>query len=263
MPTASQLAIWLDDELSSRGFPDYPGALNGLQLDHGGPVRRIAAAVDFSRRTIDAVIAADANFLILHHGMFWGGAQRLVGSSYERLRLLMSHDIAVYASHLPLDAHLTHGNNAGLARALGLEPTDRFGAYEGVPIGVAGESDVATRVLLARADAFARALGGAARASEWSEAHSSDAERHTRRWAVLTGAGAGSREIREAQERGIDTLIVGEGPHHTTVDAPEAGVVIIYAGHYATETLGVRALADTVSARFEIPSVFLHLPTGS
>ena len=258
MSTASQLASWLDDELSSRGFPDYPGALNGLQLDNSGPVRRVAAAVDFSRRTIDAAIEADANFLILHHGMFWGGAQRLVGTSYERLRLLMSHDIAVYGTHLPLDAHLVHGNNASLARELGLEPTDRFGAYEGVPIGVAGESDVATRELLARADRFASALGGAARASAWS-----NGDRRTRRWAVLTGAGAGSREIREAQQRGIDTLIVGEGPHHTTVDAPEAGVVIIYAGHYATETLGVRALAGAVSAQFGIPATFLYLPTGS
>lgn len=258
MPTAGQLASWLDDELSSHGFPDYPGALNGLQLDHAGPVRRIASAVDFSRRTIDAAIAADANFLILHHGMFWGGAQRLVGTHYERLQLLMSHDIAVYASHLPLDAHLVHGNNAALARALGLEPTDRFGAYEGVPIGVAGESDVATQALHARVEVFARSLGGAARASAWS-----NEDRRTVRWAVLTGAGAGSREIREAQQRGIDTLIVGEGPHHTTVDAPEAGLVIIYAGHYATETLGVRSLADTVCARFDIPGTFLYLPTGS
>lgn len=257
-PTARQLAAWLDDELSSHGFPDYPGALNGLQLDHVGPVRRIAAAVDFSRRTIDAAIAANANFLVVHHGMFWGGAQRLVGTAYERLQLLMSHDIAVYGSHLPLDAHLVHGNNAGLARSLGLEPTDRFGAYEGVPIGVAGECDVATSELLARADAFARGLGGAARASAWS-----NDGRRTTRWAVLTGAGAGSREIREAQQRGIDTLIVGEGPHHTTVDAPEAGIVIIYAGHYATETLGVRAIADAMSARFDLPSTFLYLPTGS
>ncbi|HEX4936354.1 MAG TPA: Nif3-like dinuclear metal center hexameric protein, partial [Gemmatimonadaceae bacterium] len=183
--------------------------------------------------------------------------QRIVGSTYERLARLMAHDIAVYGSHLPLDAHLAHGNNAQLARALGLDPTDRFGAYEGVPIGVAGESDIATDELLARADAFARPLGGQARATARADA------RRTRRWAVLTGAGAGSREIREAQQRGLDTLIVGEGPHHTTVDAPEAGLVIIYAGHYATETLGVRSLAEAVAARFAVPATFLSLPTGS
>ncbi|MFP5353678.1 MAG: Nif3-like dinuclear metal center hexameric protein [Gemmatimonadota bacterium] len=257
MPTAAAIAAFLDEQLESRGFPDYPGALNGLQLDSRAPVHRIAAAVDFSARTIDATITAGANFLIVHHGMFWSGAQRLTGTVYERLHRLMRHDVAVYASHLPLDAHLVLGNNARLARALGLDPTERFGAYEGVAIGVAGVADMETAELIRRADTFARALGGQARASLMEQG------RRTRRWAVLTGAGAGSKEIREAQGRDIDTLIVGEGPHHTTVDAPEAGLVIVYGGHYATETLGVRALADAASERFSIPAEFLLLPTGS
>lgn len=257
MPDASTLAAHLDDLLASRGFPDYPAALNGLQLANRAPIRRIAAAVDFSRRTVEATLAAGANFLILHHGMFWGGPQRIVGAVHERLRLLIESDVAVYASHLPLDAHPVHGNNALLARELQLEPTASFGAYEGVSLGVAGKGDVATGELLVRAERFARALGGGARASHF------EAERRTRRWAVITGAGASSREIRDAQERGIDTLIVGEGPHHTTVDAPEAGLVIIYAGHYATETLGVRALARHLGERFDLPHDFLFLPTGS
>ncbi len=257
MPFAADLAHYLDTLLESTGFPDYPGALNGLQLDHRGPVRRVAAAVDFSGRTIDAVLEADANFLILHHGMFWAGTQRITGQVYERLHRLISHDVAVYASHLPLDAHPTLGNNARLASALGLEPSERFGAYEGVPIGVAGEADITTADLLARADAYARSFGGSARASWMQEG------RRTTRWAVTTGAGIGSKEIRDAQARGIDTLIVGEGPHHTTVDAADAGVVIIYAGHYATETLGVCALADAVTSHFGIPATFLLLPTGS
>lgn len=257
MTSAADIAVWLDELLESRAFPDYPGALNGLQLDHRGPVRRVAAAVDFSGRTIDAVLAADANFLILHHGMFWGGAQRITGQVYERLHRLIQHDVAVYASHLPLDAHPLLGNNVRLAAALGLEPTERFGAYEGVPIGVAGETSLTTAELLARADAFAAKFGGRARAS-WM-----DERRQTQRWAIITGAGAGSKEIRDAQARGIDTLIVGEGPHHTTVDAADAGVVIIYAGHYATETLGVCALADVVGEQFDLPTTFLFLPTGS
>jgi putative NIF3 family GTP cyclohydrolase 1 type 2 len=87
--------------------------------------------------------------------------------------------------------------------------------------------------------------------------------RRTHRWAIVTGAGAGSKEIRDAQSRGIDTLIVGEGPHHTTVDAADAGIVIIYAGHYATETLGVCATADMVGEQFDLPTTFLFLPTGS
>lgn len=257
MPSATELAEFLDTLLESPGFPDYPGALNGLQLDHIGPVRRVAAAVDFSGRTIDAVLATDVNFLILHHGMFWGGAQRITGQVYQRLHRLMSHDVAVYASHLPLDSHPTIGNNARLANALGLEVSERFGAYEGVPIGVAGETDVATADLLVRVDAYAKSFGGGARASWMPEG------RRTFRWAISTGAGIGSEEIRNAQARAIDTLIVGEGPHHTTVDAADAGVVIIYAGHYATETLGVCALADAVTHQFGIPASFLLLPTGS
>lgn len=257
MTTATKLAAFLDELLETREFPDYPGALNGLQLQHRGPVHGIAAAVDFSRRTIDAAIAADANFLLLHHGMFWDGRGRLVGSVYERLRLLFEHDIAVYASHLPLDANPSVGNNALLAAALGLMPSSRFGSYGGVPIGVAGDTSLPTLELLERADQFAKTLGGNARASYIDE------ERVSRRWAILTGAGAGTAEIQEAEERNIDTLIVGEGPHHTTVNAPEAGLVIIYAGHYASETLGVRALAQRLSEEFQLPGAFLMVPTGS
>ncbi len=257
MPLAGELSAYLDAILESPGFPDYPGALNGLQLDSRAPVRRVAAAVDFSGRTIDAALEAEANFLILHHGMFWGGAQCITGQVYERLQRLIANDIAVYASHLPLDAHPVLGNNARLARALHLEPTARFGTYGEASIGVAGEAEIATADLLERAALFARSFGGGARASWMSEG------RVTRRWAIVTGAGAGSKEIRDAQARGIDTLIVGEGPHHTTVEAADAGVVIIYAGHYATETLGVSALADAVHEHFGIPATFLLLPTGS
>lgn len=257
MVHASGIAAHLDALLNVGSLPDYPGALNGLQLEHRGPVRAVAAAVDFSQRTVDATISAHANFLILHHGMFWGGPQRIVGRTYARLHALWEHDIAVYASHLPLDAHPTLGNNALLASSLGLSPSERFGEYEGVPIGVAGDCELPTATLLDRARAFAAPLGGTARASMM------DGGRITRRWAIITGAGAGSREILLAQKAGIDTLIVGEGPHHTTVDAPDAGLVIIYAGHYATETLGVRALAEAVTTKFGTPSEFLLLPTGS
>ncbi len=257
MPHARDVADFLDTLLESNGFPDYPGALNGLQLDSRSAVRRVAAAVDFSGRTIDATLEAGANFLILHHGMFWGGAQCITGQVYERLQRLFAHDVAVYASHLPLDAHMELGNNARLARALHLEPSARFGTYKDVAIGVAGEAELPTAELLERTASFARSFGGSARASWMPEG------RVTRRWAIITGAGAGSKEILDAQARGIDTLIVGEGPHHTTVEAADAGVVIIYAGHYATETLGVCALADVVQEQFRVPASFLLLPTGS
>jgi dinuclear metal center YbgI/SA1388 family protein len=257
VPSAHDVATFLDTLLGVVGFPDYPSAWNGLQLDHKGPVHRTATAVDFSLRTIDAAIEGGANLLVLHHGMFWSGAPPLTGAAYRRLARLMAHDIAVYAAHLPLDAHERVGNCALLARALELEPTERFGTYGGASIGVAGTTDVLTHDLYARAGAFAHEWGGAARASEFSPS------RRTRRWGVLTGAGADSETIALCATQGIDTLVVGEGPHHTTVNAPEFGCVVIYAGHYATETLGVRALATEITAQFGIPAEFLHLPTGS
>lgn len=257
MPSARELARDLDTLLGVAGWPDYPPALNGLQLDHRGPVHKVATAVDFSRRTIEAARDVGANFLVLHHGMFWGGNQRLVGPAWERLRLLMDHDIAVYAVHLPLDAHESLGNCALLAQALGLAHSGRFGEYQGVPIGVSGTADLLTAELVARAQRFSAELGGTARASALEPG------RVTRRWAVITGAGADSSAIARAAAMGIDTLIVGEGPHHTTVDAPDHDVAIIYGGHYATETLGVRALAAHIERELNLPAEFLFLPTGS
>jgi len=242
--------------LGVTGHPDYPGALNGLQVDHRGPVRRIAAAVDGSRRTIAAAAEVRANFLLVHHGLFWAGAQRIVGSAFERFRLIADHDMAVYSAHLPLDAHPQFGNNALLARRLGLVPTEPFAEYQGVAIGVSGVADVDTIALVQAAGSFASEHGGDVRTSTLEPG------RRTRRWGICSGAGASSDTLREAEERGIDTLIVGEGPHHTAVEAPERGVVIIYAGHYATETLGVCAAAEAVAAEFDLPWSFVSAPTG-
>ena len=256
MAHLATIAEHLDALLATRDHPDYPGALNGVQCANRAPIRRVAAAVDFSRLTIEGAIAADANLLLVHHGMFWGGAHRLVGQAFERVRLLVEHDIAVYAAHLPLDAHASYGNNALLARELGLLPAGPFASYQGAAIGLRGEDDVETAVLVERAQRLAGAHGGQVRVTRLP------AGRRTRRWAICTGAGASSETLREAATLGVDTLVVGEGPHHTAVEANDAGLAILYAGHYATETLGVRALAEHVSSTFGIPWSFLDAPTG-
>jgi dinuclear metal center YbgI/SA1388 family protein len=247
---------YLDALLRTGEIPDYPGALNGLQLANRSAIRRVAAAVDCSRRVIEEVVRVGANLLLVHHGMFWGGAHRLVGPRYERLRLLMEHGIAVYSSHLPLDAHHTLGNNVLLAAQLGLNPSRGFAREQSIMIGVAGDSDLETGEVFARADAFARPHGGRVHATPY------ELGRPTRRWGICTGAGASSETIREAVDDRLDTLIVGEGPHHTAVDAPEHDLVIIYAGHYATETLGVRALAEHTGSTFGLPWSFIDAPTG-
>lgn len=256
MPRLDEVAEHLDSMLRTREIPDYPLAINGVQLANEGEIRGVAAAVDCSMRTIRGAIDAGANLLVLHHGLFWSGLQPIRGPLYRRLTALLRHDIAVYASHLPLDAHPEVGNNVLLARALGLAPSDGFATFQSVQVGVQGTSDLPTAELQRRAAAFARRYRTDLRASAFAP------ERRTRRWAICTGAGASADTLREAIRDGVDTLIVGEGPHWTAVDADELGLVILYAGHYATETLGVQAVAENVGTRFGLPWTFVDAPTG-
>jgi dinuclear metal center YbgI/SA1388 family protein len=257
-PSASldRIAAHLDTVLRTSEVPDYPGAMNGVQVEHTGPVTRCAVAVDASLRTIASAIESGANLLIVHHGLFWGGAQPLRGRVFERFRGLIANDVAVYASHLPLDLHPTLGNNVLLARELELAPNAGFARFQSVDIGVMGDSDIETSTLASRASAISAGEGG-------HLVVVGDAPgRRTRRWAICTGAGASSDTLREAAAAGVDTLIVGEGPHHTGVEAPELGIAVLYAGHYATETFGVRALGQEVERAFGIPWSYIAAPTG-
>jgi dinuclear metal center YbgI/SA1388 family protein len=252
----ARIARDLDSLLGTDGFPDYTQAINGVQVETRSDIVKVAAAVDLRERTIQSAVDQGANLLLVHHGLFWGGLQPLRGPHYRRIHALLASGMALYSSHLPLDAHPEIGNNVLLARELGLTPSAGFARYETIDIGVRGESDIATAELISRADAVARRFGGAARHSP------SEPERATKRWAICTGAGASADTLREAVQHRIDTLIVGEGPHWTAVDADELGIVIIYAGHYATETFGVRALADHVGRTFDLPTIFIDVPTG-
>ena len=250
------VARHLDGVLRTSEIPDYPGAMNGVQVEHEGPVTRCAVAVDVSVQTIDAAIAAGANLLVVHHGLFWGGSQPLRGRVFQRVRRLLAHDVAVYASHLPLDLHPTMGNNTLMARELGLTPSAGFAQFQSITIGLMGDSDVESAALAARCDALARREGGQLVTLGVTPG------RRTRRWALCTGAGASSDTLRESAAAGVDTLIVGEGPHHTAVEAMELGIAVLYAGHYATETFGVRALGAEIERAFGIPWSFVAAPTG-
>ena len=256
MTTIDEVAAYADTLLNSRIIPDYPSALNGLQFQASGPLRKVAAAVDFSTRAIEGARGLDANLLVVHHGMFWGGLSPLTGAAHRRVRLLLQHDMAVYSSHIPLDCHPTLGNNVLLAKELGLAPTREFARYQGISIGVAGDSDIATEALADRATAFARKYGHETRTTPIAS------DRRTRRWGMCSGAGAAADTLQEAVDAGIDTLIVGEGPHWTAITAEENDVVVIYAGHYATETLGVCALAQHLSNKYGVPWDFVSAPTG-
>ena len=254
--TIDEVSVYADNLLKTSAIPDYASALNGLQIQSRKPIRGIAAAVDLSTRAIEGAIAINANLMIVHHGMFWGGLAPLTGPAYRRVRLLFENDIAVYSSHIPLDCHPTFGNNILLTRELDLKPSREFARFEGISIGLAGDSDIPTRALVERATIFAHKYGHVVRTTPI------DNDRRTRRWGMCSGAGASADTLEEAIDANIDTLIVGEGPHWTAITAEENDLAIIYAGHYATETLGVCALAQHLAEKYSVTWQFISAPTG-
>ncbi|MGH7672412.1 MAG: Nif3-like dinuclear metal center hexameric protein [Gemmatimonadales bacterium] len=246
-----ELTRYLDDYLRLRDeVADPPEALNGLQVANQGEVTRLAAAVDVCEATVRMAAEQGADVLVVHHGLFWSGLRPLVGPAYRRVAGLIAHDIALYAAHLPLDRHPDVGNNAVLARLLGVAVRGEFGSYHGAPIGVWGELDEARAALAQR---LAATLGATPRVLPFGP-------ERVQRVGIVTGAGGSL--IPQAVAAGLDTFITGEGPHWTFFDAEELGLNVFYAGHYATETVGVKALAEHLSRTFSLPSVFLDHPTG-
>ena len=246
----AELVRYLDAYLHVRDVPDYPNALNGLQVENAGEVTRIATAVDLCEATVELAAAQAADLLLVHHGLFWGGLRPLVGPRQRRVAGLVRRNIALYSAHLPLDRHPDIGNNAVLARALGMTLRGEFGTHDGVPIGVWGELRTDRDALRQQ---IAAVLGPLPRLMPFGPAA-------VRLVGIITGAGGSM--IADAAAAGLDTFITGEGAHHTFFDAEELKLNVFYAGHYATETVGVKALAEHLSAKFAIPWVFLDHPTG-
>jgi len=249
-PRLAALVNHCDRLLRTTETGDYAGAVNGLQMANSGQVTRIAAAVDASLATIRLAIEARADLLLVHHGLFWGKTTPWTGARYELLRLLLQNNLAVYSSHLPLDRHPRLGNNARLAAALRLGRTTPFFPSHGQNIGLRAHRDIRLTDL---AERLAEATGAAPRLIPAGPAR-------CRHIGIVTG-GAGS-EIACAAAAGIDTFITGEGPHWTYALAEELGLNVLYGGHYATETFGVKALAAELAKKFKLPWVFLDHPTG-
>lgn len=245
-----EIVEFLDDYLGIPNIQDYPNALNGLQLENDGCVCKIGTAVDASEPVLRAAVETKVDLLIVHHGLFWGGLTRIVGSVYRKLHLAMEANLAVYSAHLPLDLHPVVGNNVLLARHVGLTDLRPFFHERGVAIGVAAD------VRLER-DELVRRLEQTLGRKVWV-APAGPAEVH--RVGVVTG-GAGA-EVGKAAAEGVDTFVTGEGPHHTFGLAEELGINLIYGGHYATETFGVCALGEMLSQKLGVPWTFLDHPSG-
>ncbi len=246
-----RLVKYLDEYLKVPGHPDYPNALNGLQVARRKTeVTRIGGAVDSALATLKSAADAEVDLLIVHHGLFWSGLEPVTGRRYEKLRLLVDADIALYSSHLPLDGHPGVGNAAAMARALSMQVESTFGEYEGAPVGwrgfMTGNRQSLQNRLIGLIDGPVIMIPGG--------------PEQIQSVAIVTGAGGSL--IGTAAAEGIDTLITGEGAHHTYHDAMELGVNVFYAGHYATETFGVRALGKHLEEEFRLTFEFIDHPTG-
>ena len=252
MADLHEITRWLDENLRTRDIPDYPGALNGLQLENSGRIDHIVAAVDASLPVISAASATAPphGLLLVHHGMFWQGSAPLIGPAYRKIHRALQADLAIYSSHLPLDVHPLWGNNILLAQAIGLENPEPFFEHKGIPLGLRGTWSGNLETLQT---ITSQAVGG--------PVHLCPAGPESiHRVAIITG-GAGS-EVAKVAAAGVDAFITGEGPHWSYPLAEECGIHLLYAGHYATETFGVRALAAALSRQFHIPWHFHDHPTG-
>ncbi|MGQ4557473.1 Nif3-like dinuclear metal center hexameric protein [Halobellus sp. GM3] len=249
------LAERLDDRLDTAAYAEVDASANGLQIGpDGASVDHVAFAVDAAAATIDAAADAGADLLVTHHGLVWGGLERVTGREYENVAALVENDLALYVSHLPLDGHETLGNAAGVADYLDLhEEREPFGSLGPVTIGQrASTSEPRTveelRDRLSRLDTGGRDP----RVLDFGPETIRDV-------AIVTGSGVDW--LGEALDAGVDALVTGEGKQQVYHEALEAGVNVFLAGHYATETFGVERLADLV-AEWGLETTVLSHPTG-
>lgn len=244
------LAGFCDELLETHSYDDWKGAVNGLQVDSGRPVRKIGATVDATLSTIQLAVDADVDLLLVHHGLFWQPTFPWTGKRKALIKLLVESDLGVYSAHLPLDAHPQLGNNAQLGKALKLGKGRPFFPHHGKPIGLRYQARIGRDQLASR---LTGALDGQPPVSIPA------GPEICQKVGIITG-GAGS-DLKKAADQGIDTFITGEGPHWTFALAEELGINVFYGGHYATETFGVKALAAKLAAKFQLEWEFLPYPT--
>ena len=244
----------LDGRLRTGDFADVDASANGLQVGRDdGTVEHAAFAVDAAAETIDAAAATGADLLVTHHGLIWGGVERLTERHYDLVRRLVEADLGLYVSHLPLDAHPELGNAAGVADLLDLGEREPFGRLSGEHVGVRGRrSATDLQGLVDRLEGALDLGDGGVRALPFGPDRVEDV-------AVVTGSGADW--LGEAVEAGADAFVTGEGKQQVYHEAKEAGVSVVLAGHYATETFGVRSL-QSLAGEWGVETTFVEAPTG-
>lgn len=239
-----EIVRYCDERTGRAGVVDFPGAVNGLQFANAGTVTKIGAAVDAGLRVFEEAARRGIDFLVVHHGMFWQAQQPVVGTVYEKFKTCFDAGLAVYGCHLPLDAHREIGNNAVLARELGLDVLDWGLEFNGT--------------------AFAAICGGIPRAelsvrlrrifTKTFKAIECGSENPTR-IAILSGSG--NAAVPSLEKLGCDTLVTGEIKEENFAQAQDRNLNLYPCGHYATERFGVCALAAELSEKFSLPWEFV------
>ncbi|UCF04250.1 MAG: Nif3-like dinuclear metal center hexameric protein [bacterium] len=241
---------YLDETLKTADFPQDT-SLNGLQVEGSVRVRRAAFAVDACMESIRRAARIRADLLIVHHGLFWGDAVPITGIMAKRIGTLLKHSISLYACHLPLDCHPEIGNNIQLARLVRIREPKSFGLYKGHRIGLYGHL---TRPVTVRslAASLRKSLGAPVRTFAFGPERIS-------KLGIVSGNGGFLME--EAARLGCDALLTGEPSYTAYHPAREGGVSLICSGHYATETVGLKALSEMVKQELDLPTHFIETPS--
>jgi len=251
--TTAQLDAFFREFLEIDGFRAADRSLNGIQVDNdGSAVKKIAFGVDAAMETFERAAAAGAGLLFVHHGLFWGDAERITGYYRKRIQFLLDHNICLYAVHLPLDQHPKFGNNAVLAGLLGLENIEPFGDYHGRKIGYKGTfpKPVAIDEAVKKISFMGRPPVGVFPFGK----------KECKSAAIMSGGSPSS--ARDAINDGVDLFVTGESAHQVYHDCLEAKINMIAGGHYCTEVWGLQAVMNHCRAETGIEVEFLDIPTG-
>lgn len=252
--TITEFDVWARSFLEIDQLRQIDDSLNGIQVSCSSAkqIKKLAVAVDACAESIRRAHEAGADVLFVHHGMFWGKPEPVSGSLRERLKMLLEFDMGLYACHLPLDRHPEVGNNAQLANLLGITERRPFGTYHGITIGWAGKlphpmslDEIILKILPDRSSPRSVIAAGPSEIST-----------------VAIVSGGAPFESFEALAAGTDLYITGEPSHSVYHAMLEGGMNFVAAGHYATETWGVKAVAEKAHAELAIDTIFIDLPTG-
>jgi dinuclear metal center YbgI/SA1388 family protein len=249
----NEFADRISSVLDTAAYAGADSSMNGLQVgDINAEVNKVAFAVDASLATIHRAAGQKADVLFVHHGLFWGSSIAITGRHYSRIKTLLDNDLALFACHLPLDGNAVYGNNAQMAKKLGMTDVRPFAPYRGVNVGFCGTfpKPMTAQEIIARLGIRVNDTNFAVNCGERSFVNAG----------IVSGAGAG--DVYAAMDDGLQLLITGESRYTTVNDCLESGTAMLCLGHYETETFGVKAVMEMVEEEMGLETCFIDIPLG-